>query len=324
MNARRAFLVVCGAGAFAAVARSFGQQQARIRRVGFLGAGTRNSSMDEFPRAMRELGYEEGKDLVIEWRFADGRLERLASLAAELIGRKVEIIVTPDTPSTRAAQVATSAIPIVMASVGDPVASGFVASLGRPGGNITGLSLATTDTSAKWLELARIVAPNSRVAILANPNQQTAQWHIENVQAGAKRLGIAVLVVHAATPDEIERAFGEMDRGRAKAVIILPNYLFITYKRQIAEFALKFRMASIATSRVFAEDGALLSYGQNYAVFFRRAATYVDKILKGAKPNELPVEQPTILELVVNLATAKKLGFTIPQELMLRADRVIE
>ena len=183
---------------------------------------------------------------------------------------------------------------------------------------------ATTDTSAKWLELANIVAPNSRVAILANPNLQTAQWHIKNIQAGAKRVGIGVLVVYAATPDEIERAFGEMDRKRAKAVIILPNYLFITYTRQIAEFALKFRMASIGTSRVFAEDGALLSYGQDYAAFFRRAATYVDKILKGAKPNELPVEQPTTLELVVNLATAKRFGLTIPQELILRADRVIE
>lgn len=324
MNARRAFLVVCGAGAFAAVAKSFGQQQARIRRVGFLHEGTRQSFMDEFPRAMRELGYEEGKDLVIEWRFADGRSERLATLAAELVGRKVEVIVTASTPGTRAAQVATSAIPIVMSTVGDPVASGFVASLGRPGGNITGLSLATTDTSAKWLELAKIVAPNSRVAILAKPDHPTAQWHIKNIQAGANKLGITVLAVYAPTRDEIERAFGEMDRERAKAVIILPNPLFSTYRRQIAEFALKFRMASIATSRVFAEDGALLSYGQDYAEFARRAATYVDKILKGAKPNELPVEQPTILELVVNLATAKRLGLTIPQELMLRADRVIE
>lgn len=324
MNTRRAFLVVCGAAAFAAVAKSFGQQQARIRRVGFLGLGTRQPYLDEFTRAMRELGYEEGKDLVIEWRFADGRSERLATLAAELVARKVEVIVTQSTPDTRAAQVATSAIPIVMSTVGDPVASGFVASLGKPGGNITGLSLATTDTSAKCLELAKIVAPNSRVAILAIPNYPTHPWHIKNIQAGAKTLGIAVLAVYAPTPDEIERAFGEMDREGAKAVIILPNPLFSTYSRQIAEFALKFRMASIATSRVFAENGALLSYGQYYGEFARRAATYVDKILKGAKPNELPVEQPMIFELVVNLATAKRLGLKIPRELMLRADRVIE
>ena len=324
MNARRALLIVFGAVAFAAVARSFGQQQARIRRVGYLGAGVRLSFMDEFPRAMREFGYEEGKDLAIEWRFADGRFERLASLAAELVGRKVEVIVTGGTSETRAAQVATSAIPIVMATVGDPVASGFVASLGKPGGNITGLSLATTDTSAKWLEFANMVAPNSRVAILANPNLQTAQWHINNIQAGAKKLGIAVLPVYATALDEIERAFGRMDREHATAVIVLPNYLFSTYAMQIAEFALKFRMASIATSRSFAENGALLSYGQDYAAFVRRAAAYVDKILKGAKPSELPVEQPTIFELVVNLATAKRLGLKIPQELMLRADRVIE
>ena len=324
MNARRALLVVFGAGAFAAVARSFGQQQARIRHVGYLGSGTRQSFMDEFPRAMRGFGYEEGKDLVIEWRVADGRFERLASLAAELVDRKVEVIVTGGTPETRAARVATSAIPIVMSTVGDPVASGFVASLGKPGGNITGLSLATTDTSAKWLELAKIVAPNSRVAILANPNLQTAQWHIKNIQDGAKRLGIAVLVVNAPTPDEIERAFGKMDRERAKAVIILPNYLFDSYRRQIAEFALRFRMASIATTRHYAEDGALLSYGQDYAAFTRRAATYVDKILKGAKPGDLPVEQPAKFEFVINSGTAKALGLTIPRSLLVRADHVIE
>lgn len=324
MNARRALLVVCGAGAFAAAANSYGQQQARVRRIGFLGVGRRQPYLDEFPRAMRELGYEEGKNLVIEWQFADGRAERLATLAAELVAGKVEVIVTQSTPDTRAAQVATSAIPIVMSTVGDPVASGFVASLGRPGGNITGLSLATTDTSTKWLELARTVAPTSRVAILALPNYPTAQLHITNIQAGAKRLGIAVLARYASTPDEIELAFGEMDRERAKAMIILPNPMFAIYSRQIAELALKFRMASIATSRVFVENGALLSYGQNYDEFVRRAATYVDKILKGAEPKELPVEQPTILELVVNLTTAKRLGLTLPKELMLRAERVIE
>jgi putative ABC transport system substrate-binding protein len=211
-----------------------------------------------------------------------------------------------------------------MSLVGDPVASGFVASLARPGGNITGLSLATTDISAKWLELARAVAPKARIALLANPNQQTAPWHIGNIENAAKKLGSDVFTVSAATPESIEPAFTSMARERAGVVVVLSSGMFDVNMKTIVQLGLKFRMATIASSRVHAEDGVLISYGQDYGAFVRRAATYVDKIFKGAKPADLPIEQPTILELVINRATAMKLGLTIPQELILRADRVID
>ncbi|MEW6688084.1 MAG: ABC transporter substrate-binding protein [Pseudomonadota bacterium] len=278
----------------------------------------------EFPRAMRELGYEEGKNLAMVWRVADGRYERFPALAAELVKQRVDIIVVSSTPGMSAVKQATATIPIVMALVGDPVKSGFVASLARPGGNVTGLSLATTDTSAKWLELARAVAPNARVALLANPNQQTAPWHIQNIENAAKKLGSDVFTVSAATPESIEPAFTTMARERAGVVIVVPSGFFNANGKTLAQLSLKFRIAMIATTRNDAENGALISYGQDYGAFVRRAATYVDKIFKGARPGDLPIEQPTIMELVINRATAAKLGLVLPQELLLRADRVIE
>ena len=311
-------------GILAASGTLFGQQKPKIWRVGYLTPGAGLAYHEEFPRAMRALGYEEGKNLVIDRRNAQSRFERLPDLAAELVKQRVDIIVVSSTPAMRAAKQATATIPIVMALVGDPVASGFVASLARPGGNITGLSLATTDTSAKWLELARTVAPKRRIALLVNPNQQTAQWHIGNIENAAKKLGDDVFTVPAPTPESIGPAFATMARERAGAVIVLPSGLFDSNGKTIAQLSLKFRLAAIASSGPYAEDGALVSYGQDYRAFVRRSATYVDKIFKGARPGDLPVEQPTIVELVINRATANKLGLTIPQELILRADRVIE
>jgi putative ABC transport system substrate-binding protein len=273
---------------------------------------------------MRELGYEEAKNLVIEWRVADSHYDRLPALAAELVSRKVDVIVGSGTPAVGAAKRATTTIPIVMALVGDPVASGFVPSLARPGGNITGLSLANPQISMKWLELARVVTPGSQIGVLADANQPTAQWYVKNIQGEAQKLGIKVPVIYAPTVNDIDSAFASLARERVATVIVLPSGTFNSKAAQIAESAVKRGIASIGTTRMYAERGALLSYGQNYGAFVRRAATYVDKIFKGAKPSELPVEQPMIFELVINLATARRLNLTIPKELLLRADGVIE
>jgi putative ABC transport system substrate-binding protein len=279
---------------------------------------------NEFSRAMARLGYVEGRNLAIEVRSAQGRYERLHALAADLVDRKVDVIVTRSTPAARAAKQATAAIPIIMSLVGDPVGNGFVASLARPGGNITGLSLATTDTSAKWLELAKMLAPNSRVAILANPNTQTVPRHMRNIQAAAQKLGANIFPVFAPSPDDFERAFATLAQERAKVVIVLPDGMFDSNGKRIAELAMESRVVSVASARSYVESGMLIGYGQDYMAFMRLAAGYVDKIFKGAKPGDLPIEQPTIFELVVNRATATKLGLTIPGELLLRADRVIE
>lgn len=325
MITRRLFVVALGMGALAAPFCSSAQQRLKVWRVGYLGGSARSPLSDEFLRAMRSLGYEEGRNLAIELRHADGQYERLPALAADLVNRKVDVIVAGTTPAAKAAQQATSTIAIVMATVGDPVRSGLVASLARPGGNITGLSLATTDTSAKWLELARIVAPqSSRIAVLGNPNQPTAAAHLRNIQDAAQKIGVDVLPAYARTQDEIGPAFLTMARERAEIVIVLPDGLLYGNRQHVAQLALKHRLPSITTAREFAEAGALISYGQDYAAYFRRSATYVDKIFKGAKPSELPVEQPTFVELAVNRKTAKTLGLTIPQDLLLRADKVID
>ena len=329
MTTRRKLLVVLGA-ALAAPLASFAQQPGKIWRIGFLAPRSRPTSAEPdvysaFPQGMRQLGYIEGKNFVIEWRFADGKFERLPGLAAELVQMKVDVIVAAGTVATQVAQRATTTIPIVIAASLDPVGSGFVKSLTRPGGNITGLSLATSDFSPKHLELLMTVAPKlSRVAVLVNPDNSAHPALLKSVQAAAQKLGVQVLPVSARTPEDIERGFSMMKRERAEAVIVATDAFFFLQRRQIAELALRLRLASMATNRQHAEAGDLMSYGQNVADFYRRAATFVDKILKGAKPGELPIEQPTIFELVINRKTAKALGLTIPQELLLRADRVIE
>jgi putative ABC transport system substrate-binding protein len=326
MNRRHSLAALLGVGI--APLSVFGQLPSKVWRIGYLGSSARapvNFAFDAFRQGMRELGYVEGKNLVIEARFADGVYDRLPGLAAELVELKVDVILADASPAIRAAQKATNTIPIVMGSTGDPVGSGFVQSLARPGGNITGLALMSNDASAKLLDLLRELVPHlSRVAVLVSPSSSTYRAIVENVQAAGRNAGIEIASVEAQTPLEIENGFVVMARSKAEAVIIGINPFFVQQRGQIAELAVKHRLPSITGDRRYAEAGGLMSYGQNISNNFRRAATYIDKILKGAKPAELPVEQPTKFELVINLKTAKALGLTIPKELLLRADEVIQ
>ena len=330
MISRRPVVLALGAGALTAPLGAFAQQPAKVRRIGFLGVSSRSApsnpavQYDVFMQGMRELGYVEGKDLLIEWRFADGKYERLPSLADELVQMKVEVLVTHGT-ETQAALRATSTIPIVTAFAIDPVGSGFAASLARPGGNLTGLSNITADVSPKHIELLKTIIPKlSRVAFLMNPGNPGHPSILKSVQVAGQYAGIKILPLEARTSEEIERGFATMARERTGAVIMAADAFFVIKRRQIAGLALKNRMPSMFPYREPVEAGGLMSYGQDIADFFRRSATYVDKILKGAKPGDLPIEQPTKFELVINRKTAKALGITIPPSVLLRADRVIE
>ena len=327
MNRRDTVLALVALGAVAGPLASFAQQPGKVWRVGFLSltsASLSSKNTDAFLRGMRELGYVEGKNLVIEWRSADGKFERLPGLAAELVQLKVDVIVAVPSSAIAAAQKATTTIPIVMATAADPVSGGLVKSLARPGGNITGLSSMGGETGAKLVELLLSVLPKlSRVAVLDNASTSYRPTS-KSVQAGAQNAGLKTLVAEASAPQEIENAFSMMAREKAEAVIVSTAAFSILQQRQIAELALKYRLPSMFGNRAFVEAGGLMSYGTKTADLYLRAATYVDKILKGAKPGDLPVEQPVTLELVVNLKTAKALGITIPKTILLRADEVIE
>jgi len=263
--------------------------------------------------------------MIIEWRFANGEYERLAGLAEELARLKVDAILALGAPGAAAAQKATTTIPIVMVVSVDPVAAGLVKSLAQPGGNITGLSNLGGDLTSKHLELLRTIVPSlSRVAILMNSDNTTHATILKNVQASSQKAGIKVLAAQAQTPQDIERAFSKMTRENAGAVIVALDPFFIQQGPQIAEQAMKHQLPSIFAFREAAEAGGLMSYGQNQVDIYRRAAGYVDRILKGIKPADLPVEQPTTLELFVNGKTAKALGLSIPHSLLISADKVIE
>ena len=328
MNRRDTVLALLAFGAAPLFAHA--QQQGKIWRVGFLTQRRRPDSIDAdflgaFPLGMRELGYIEGKNLVIEWRFADGEFARLPDLAAELVGLKLDVIVSGSSQAIRALQKATTTIPIVMATSGDPIGSGFVKSLARPGGNITGLSNLTSDIGAKQLELLLGMVPKlSRVAVLVNPVNPSHATFLRYVQAEAQRVGVTVLPVEARTAREIANAFPMMTQGNARAVIVAIDAFFIQQYPQIAELAANNRLPSASSIREFVYAGGLVSYGTNLAEQLRRAATYVDKIFKGAKPADLPVEQSAKFELFINGKTARALGLTIPQSVLLRADRLIE
>ena len=330
MNKRRKLIVALGAGALAGSLSTFAQQQGKVWRIGFLSSRRRPDSSDldfigPFTQGMRDLGYVEGKNLLIEWRFADGKPERLPGLAAELVRLKVDVFVTQGSIAASAAQKVTTTVPIVMANASDPVGSGFIKSLAHPGGNITGLSNINVDIAPKRLEMLRSMVPKlSRVAVLvnrANPNQTAT---LETIQAAAQKSGVKILPLAAQTTQEIEKAFSTMTRENAGAVIVAPDALFTQQRHQIAELTGKLRLPSIFATREFVEAGGLMSYGQNLADNFRRAAMYVDKIFKGAKPGDLPVEQPTKFELIINGKTAKALGLKIPQSLLISADKMIE
>jgi len=328
VNNRRKLIIALGAGALATPFSLLAQQQSKVWRVGFL--AQRQISISEsdnyygpFRQGMRELGYVEGKNLMIEWRSAEGKSERLQDFAMELVRLKVDVIVATSTPCVSAAKKATTTIPIVMGSILDPVGSEFVKSLAHPGGNITGLSNLTGDISSKLLEMLLKIAPKvARVAVLVNPSNLAHANVLKNTQAAAEGVAVKVLPVEAQTPQEIERAFSAMSLEAVGAVIVVRDGLFNQQARQIVELATKNRLPSIFANREYT-DG-LMSYGSNTADIFRRSATYVDKILKGAKPADLPIEQPTKFELIINGKTAKALGFKIPQSLLIMADKVIE
>ena len=327
MNSRRKLLVALSAGALAAPLACFAQQQrSKVARIGVLESTSSSANLREaLIRGLRELGYMEGKNLIIEERWAEGNYERLPGLAAELVQMKVDVIVAGSTPTVQAAQRATSTIPMVMVRVGDPVVSGFVASLARPGGNITGLSNISVDASSKYLELLRAAVPRlSRVTVLVNPANPIHLDFLKRVQATEKTNSVTTSPVEASTASQIEAAFAAMTRERAGAVIVLPDPFFASQARRIAGLAAQHRLPTMFWTRGPVESGALMSYGQSNAEHYYRAATYIDKILKGAKPGDLPVEQPTKIELVINLKTAKAIGLTIPQQLILQADKVIE
>jgi putative tryptophan/tyrosine transport system substrate-binding protein len=314
-------LTVCGVKAQA-------QQPAKVHRVGFLTANDFSAlaaRIEALRQGLRELGYVEGKNIVIEYRYAEGKLDRLPALAAELVRLKVDIIVSAGPQSTRAVKEATVTIPIVMAFDFDPVGNGFVASLARPGGNITGLSTLAPEISGKQLELLKEIVPGlSRVAVLGNSTDPGNAQVVGETERAAVALTVHHLYLDVRAPADIETAFRAASKGRADAVLSLSSFLFISQRKQLVDLAVKSRLPAIYDRREYVEDGGLMSYGVSQPDLFRRAATYVDKILKGAKPADLPVEQPKKFEFIINLKAAKQIGVTVPPNVLARADKVIK
>jgi ABC-type uncharacterized transport system substrate-binding protein len=323
MMTRRAFFT--GLGAVLAAPFAANAQAGKIALIGYLQLGSAAGPPTALLQGLRELGYVEGHNIVIEYRYAEGRAERLPELAAQLVDLNVDIIVAGGTPAPLAAKQATSVIPIVMTSAGDPVGSGLVATLSRPGGNVTGLSLFSPEITGKRLSLIKDIVPGiSRVAVLWNATNPIAALNMRETEAAARTLRLQVQALQVHGPDDIESALPGAISGRAGALFLLDDPLLFQYRQRIADFAAANRLPASAYFKEFAQAGGLMTFGPDLAESNRRAATFVDKILKGAKPGDLPVEQPTKFELVINLKTAKALGLTIPQSLLLRADQVIE
>ena len=307
------------------------QQGGRIYRIGFLGVRSRSTPSnpdtyyDAFLQGMRDLGYVEGKNLVIEWRFADGKTERLPGLAAELVKSNSEVLVTHSTPGAQVLHRATRTIPIVFMAVGNPIEIGLAKSLSRPGGNVTGQANMTNDVSSKQIQLLKELNPAlSRVAVLINPENATNSVILENVQTAGQQLGIRIQPLRIRVPEEIAQAFDQATRERAEAIIVAADTLFIRQKKEIVQWAAKNRLASIFPFSEDTDAGGLMSFGPIQSDVYRRGALFVDKILKGAKPSELPIEQPTLFELVINVKTANALRIKIPPNLLVRADRLIK
>ena len=305
------------------------QQAAKIARIGYLGLNPAASPRltEALLQGLRDLGYVEGRNVVIEWRSAEGKLERLPALAAELAALKIDVIVAGGQPQALAAKQATRTIPIVFASAPDPVESGLVTSFARPGGNITGLSNVGQDLVGKRLELLKQAVPKvSRVAVLWHPDErgERSEKDMKEAEVAARALGVRLQFVAARGPADFDRAFSEMTRARAGALTVQLSATFYTERRRLVDLAAKNRLPAVYPWRESVDVGGLMAYGPDQADLFRRAATYVDRILKGARPSDLPVEEPTKFELVVNLKAAKALGVTIPQSVLGRADQVIE
>jgi putative tryptophan/tyrosine transport system substrate-binding protein len=333
MRARRlasalvALRIVAVLGGFAAVQTVIAQSTGNVKRIAYLGTGSRSAGFHEsFQKGLRELGWVAGQNIEIEYRFADGKFERLPALAAELVRLNVDIIVASPTAAAQAAKKATSTIPIVMVSVGDPVRLGLVESLARPGGNMTGTAFSVgLESIVKGLELMKVMLPGvRRMAVLSNPANPSQPLAIQDIKAAVQLLGLGVLLLEASGPSEFERVFAAIAKEDADALLVVADSMFIVQRTSLAERALKQRLPSIHGVRENVEAGGLMSYGPSLQQNSRRAAAFVDKILKGAHPAELPVEQPTKFEFVINLKTARALGLTIPPSLLLRADQVIE
>jgi ABC-type uncharacterized transport system substrate-binding protein len=318
-------LFIVATVSFAVAATSaWAQPTSKIPVVGMFAVHPHDSIVEALRQGLQELGYVEGRTIRFEFRTSQGHADRLPRLAQELIQLKVDVIVVTNTPEALAVKHATSTLPILATLVGDPVGSGLVANLAHPGGNVTGNTIMTTDLSAKRLQLLKQTIPRlTRVAALWNPDNPTHPKMIEEIKAAAPSLSLEVSFVPVRAPEEFATAFSAIGRAHAQALYLLENPLFYQQKMTLAKLASKARLPTIYGWRGFADAGGLMSYGANYEDLMRRSAVYIDKILKGAKPGDLPVEQPTKFELVVNLRTAKTLKITIPQSILVRADEVI-
>jgi putative ABC transport system substrate-binding protein len=303
------------------------QQPTKVPRIGYLGGASTSANaarIEAFRQGLRELGYVEGKNIVIEWRSSEGKADRLPGLAAELVRLKVDVIVTGGAAATRPAKEATVTIPIVMAQDNDPVGNGFVASLARPGGNITGLATLAPELSGKLLELLKETVPRlSRVAVLGTSTIPGSGQMLREVELAAEAFGVKLQYLDVLSPKDIEPAFRAAGKGRADAVLVLGGPVLVSHRTQIADLTAKNRLPAVYGQAEFMDAGGLMFYGASITEMFRRAATYVDKILKGAKPADLPVEQPTKFEFIINLKAAKQIGLTIPPNVLARADKVI-
>jgi putative ABC transport system substrate-binding protein len=315
-------IALVGSGAIADAQQPAG----RVPRIGYLSPGIRSDSYsrEAFQQGLRGLGYVAGKNILIEYRYSEGKFERLPELAEELVRLKLDVIVTVGTPPAQAVKAATKTIPIVMALISDPVGTGLVGSLARPGGNVTGLSTISQDLSGKRLELLKETLPKvSRVAVLYDPNDPAKVDEFKETEVTARPLGVHLQSLEVRGLDEFDGAFKAAITAKAGAILVLPTSILITNRTRIVDLAMKNRLPTMFATSQFTDAGGLMSYGPDYGDLYRRAATYVDKILKGAKPADLPVEQPTKFELVINLKTAKQIGLTVPPNLLVRANRII-
>jgi putative ABC transport system substrate-binding protein len=327
---RRTFLSALTGGLLATPLTAEAQPAGKVYRIGYLTSGFKevpgsNPGLAPFSQSLRELGYVEGRNVTLEIRYAEGRTERFPALAAELANLKVDVLVAVSTPGALAAKQATSTIPIVMASVGEPVEVKLVDSLAHPGGNVTGLSLIAPQLAAKRLDLLKQALPKLlRVTVLWNSANQGMKARFQETQGGAQLLGVTLHSVTIQSPDDFDPLFAAMTRDRPESLLVLADTVTVANRQRTVEFAAKNRVPAIYEARTFVDSGGLMSYGVDFADHYRRTAIYVDKILKGTKPADLPVELPTKFEFVINLKTAKALGLTIPQSLLQRADQVIE
>ena len=328
MTTRRDLLFAIGASALVAPLSSFAQPQTGVYRIGILTPDTlesRRALIDDFIQAMRELGYIEGKNVAYEARYANGDLARLSVLAAGLAGQDFDVILVTNSAAAEAAAKATRTIPIVFTAVADPIASGLAASLARPGGNVTGISNIIIELAGKQLQLLKEAFPKiSRVAVFVDSTTLTAAEYFGEAERAAKALGVQLLSVEVRRSDDVEKAVVALRKWRANSMWVLSSPTNVNNRKLLIQIAEKTRLPAIYSTNSYTESGGLLSYGSNDEIRFRQAARFVDKILKGAKPGDLPIEQPTRFELVINMKTAKALGITIPQSVLLRADRVIE